>query len=262
MERRPCTREVHIGHRIRGVTAGHRTGLDGTGYDGCVDHSMADPARRLSSNAEGALFVDALVHRLRRLPPARARDVRRTGRVLGRRGAAAGRGGARRGAARAGGVPGRRDRRRRAPARRAAVAAFPLRIDGPVSLSRLQCARLVWRERYLLEHARGNWMIDAPRWNAALARAHRSARRGALRLSHASRRCRRRARAMRDTSARGASSTRATGRAARRGARGRRRRADRVRRRHGDPDAGTHARPLRAAPSHVLVQRRPPRVGP
>ena len=72
---------------------------------------MADPARRLRSNAEGPLSSTPL-HRLRRLPSARAGDVRRAGRVLDGRGAAARRGGARRRAARAGAARSARSARR------------------------------------------------------------------------------------------------------------------------------------------------------
>jgi glyoxylase-like metal-dependent hydrolase (beta-lactamase superfamily II)/ferredoxin len=52
-----------------------------------------------------------------------------------------------------------------------AVAAFPLRIDGSVSYLGFNARASYGANSYLLERAGGNWMIDAPRWNAALAAA-------------------------------------------------------------------------------------------
>jgi glyoxylase-like metal-dependent hydrolase (beta-lactamase superfamily II)/ferredoxin len=54
---------------------------------------------------------------------------------------------------------------------RAAVAAFPLQIDGAVSYLGFNARASYGANSYLLERPGGNWMIDAPRWNAALARA-------------------------------------------------------------------------------------------
>jgi glyoxylase-like metal-dependent hydrolase (beta-lactamase superfamily II)/ferredoxin len=53
----------------------------------------------------------------------------------------------------------------------AAVAAFPQTIDGPVSYLGFNAKASYGANSYLLERAAGNWMIDAPRWNAALVRA-------------------------------------------------------------------------------------------
>jgi glyoxylase-like metal-dependent hydrolase (beta-lactamase superfamily II)/ferredoxin len=52
-----------------------------------------------------------------------------------------------------------------------AVAAFPLTIDGPVSYLGFNSRDSYGANSYLLEHAGGNWMIDAPRWNGALVRS-------------------------------------------------------------------------------------------
>ena len=62
---------------------------------------------------------------------------------------------------------------------RAAVAAFPQRIDGPVSYLGFNAASSFGADSYLLEHPDGNWMIDAPRWTGSLVRA--IAERGGLR---------------------------------------------------------------------------------
>lgn len=66
-----------------------------------------------------------------------------------------------------------------------AVAAFPLRIDGPVSYLGFNARASYGANAYLLEHAGGNWMIDSPRWTPSLVRALEA--RGGLRyvfLSH------------------------------------------------------------------------------
>lgn len=61
----------------------------------------------------------------------------------------------------------------------AAVAAFPLAIDGPVSYLGFNARSSYGANAYLLEHPEGNWMIDSPRWNASLA--HALERRGGVR---------------------------------------------------------------------------------
>jgi glyoxylase-like metal-dependent hydrolase (beta-lactamase superfamily II)/ferredoxin len=53
----------------------------------------------------------------------------------------------------------------------AAVAAFPLPIDGPVSYLGFNARVSYGANAYLLEHAGGNWMIDSPRWTPSLVRA-------------------------------------------------------------------------------------------
>jgi glyoxylase-like metal-dependent hydrolase (beta-lactamase superfamily II)/ferredoxin len=52
-----------------------------------------------------------------------------------------------------------------------AIASFPLQIDGPVSYLGFNARASYGANSYLLERAGGNWMIDAPRWNADLASA-------------------------------------------------------------------------------------------
>jgi glyoxylase-like metal-dependent hydrolase (beta-lactamase superfamily II)/ferredoxin len=52
-----------------------------------------------------------------------------------------------------------------------AVAAFPLHIDGPVSLVGFNARASYGANSYFLRTSQGNWLIDAPRWNAALARS-------------------------------------------------------------------------------------------
>ena len=54
---------------------------------------------------------------------------------------------------------------------RDAATAFPLPIDGPVSYLGFNARASYGANSYLLERAGGNWMIDAPRWNAGLAGA-------------------------------------------------------------------------------------------
>jgi glyoxylase-like metal-dependent hydrolase (beta-lactamase superfamily II)/ferredoxin len=53
----------------------------------------------------------------------------------------------------------------------AAAASFPLRVDGPVSELGFHARSSYGASSYLLELPGGNWMIDAPRWNAGLAAA-------------------------------------------------------------------------------------------
>jgi glyoxylase-like metal-dependent hydrolase (beta-lactamase superfamily II)/ferredoxin len=52
-----------------------------------------------------------------------------------------------------------------------ALAAFPLHIDGPVSLLGFNARASYGANSYFLRTSQGTWMIDAPRWNAGLARA-------------------------------------------------------------------------------------------
>jgi glyoxylase-like metal-dependent hydrolase (beta-lactamase superfamily II)/ferredoxin len=52
-----------------------------------------------------------------------------------------------------------------------AIAAFPLKIDGPVSYLGFNAKASYGANSYLLERKSGNWMIDAPRWNTALVHA-------------------------------------------------------------------------------------------
>jgi glyoxylase-like metal-dependent hydrolase (beta-lactamase superfamily II)/ferredoxin len=54
---------------------------------------------------------------------------------------------------------------------RDAAGAFPLPVDGPVSYLGFNARASYGATSYLLERPGGNWMIDAPRWNAGLARA-------------------------------------------------------------------------------------------
>jgi len=131
---------------------------------------MADPARRLASNAAGPLFVDASCidcDACRQLAPATFAE---------------------RGEFSAVAVQPRTDAELAAALRALvacpvgaigdaahrtvadAVASFPLRIDGPVSYLGFNARESYGANAYLLEHAGGNWMIDSPRWNPALAR--------------------------------------------------------------------------------------------
>jgi ferredoxin len=52
-----------------------------------------------------------------------------------------------------------------------AIAAFSLPIDGPVSLLGFNARDSYGANSYFLQTGKENWMIDAPRWNAALAHA-------------------------------------------------------------------------------------------
>jgi len=140
---------------------------------------MADPKHRLSSNVPGALYVDRTCidcDTCRQLAPATFLDVNGMSSVqLQPRSEAE--------LAQAlqalvscpVGAIGDAEHR----SVRAAVAAFPLRIDGPVSYLGFNAADSFAADSYLLEHRDGNWMIDAPRWNGALVRA--IADRGGLR---------------------------------------------------------------------------------
>ena len=132
---------------------------------------MADLARRLRTNAEGPLYVDASCidcDACRQLAPATFAERDEFSAVaLQPRGetelAAALR------ALVACPVGAIGDSAHRPLA--AAAAAFPLRIDGPVSYLGFNARDSYGANAYLLEHPDGNWMIDSPRWNAGLARA-------------------------------------------------------------------------------------------
>jgi glyoxylase-like metal-dependent hydrolase (beta-lactamase superfamily II)/ferredoxin len=132
---------------------------------------MADPALRLPANAPGAVFVDRTCidcDTCRRLAPSVFDDaggrsyVRRQPRnaeeIAGTLRAVI--------ACPVGAIG---DERRRSLT--AAAASFPLRIDGPVSELGFHARSSYGASSYLLEHPDGNWMIDAPRWNAGLAAA-------------------------------------------------------------------------------------------
>jgi len=53
----------------------------------------------------------------------------------------------------------------------AAVAAFPLPIDESVALLGFNARESYGANGYFFQTGKGNWLIDAPRWNAALAHA-------------------------------------------------------------------------------------------
>ncbi len=132
---------------------------------------MADLARRLKTNADGPFYVDASCidcDACRQLAPATFAERGEFSAV-----AAQPRGEAELAAALralvACPVGAIGDAAHRPLA--AAVAAFPLHVDGPVSYLGFNARASYGANAYLLEHPGGNWMIDAPRWNAALARA-------------------------------------------------------------------------------------------
>jgi glyoxylase-like metal-dependent hydrolase (beta-lactamase superfamily II)/ferredoxin len=132
---------------------------------------MANPSLRLAANAAGPLYVDRTCidcDACRQLAPATFADAGgrssvRTQPATDEAVAAALR------ALIACPVGAIGDRAHR-PLREAA-AAFPLRIDGPVAYLGYNARASYGANSYLLERPAGNWMIDAPRWNAALARA-------------------------------------------------------------------------------------------
>jgi len=140
---------------------------------------MADPTLRLDTNAAGALFVDRTCidcDTCRQLAPATFADIHGMSAVNVQPRdpdelAAA----LRALVACPVGAIGDLDRR---PVREA-LDAFPMPIDGPVSYLGFNARESFGADSYLLEHPGGNWMIDAPRWNGALARA--IAARGGLR---------------------------------------------------------------------------------
>jgi glyoxylase-like metal-dependent hydrolase (beta-lactamase superfamily II)/ferredoxin len=132
---------------------------------------MADPARRLAANAAGPLFVDATCidcDACRQLAPATFAETGDYSAVAAQ--------------------PGTHDEL--AAALRAlvacpvgaigdaehrplgdALAAFPVRVDGPVSYLGFNARSSYGANAYLLEHRDGNWMIDSPRWTPSLVRA-------------------------------------------------------------------------------------------
>jgi glyoxylase-like metal-dependent hydrolase (beta-lactamase superfamily II)/ferredoxin len=132
---------------------------------------MADLKHRLDTNAPGALFVDRTCidcdtcrqlapatfagvhgHSAVKLQPRNASELAQALQAL---------------VACPVGAIGDADRR---PVQ-AAIAAFPIRIDGPVSYLGFNAADSFGADSYLLEHSDGNWMIDAPRWNRAVVQA-------------------------------------------------------------------------------------------
>jgi glyoxylase-like metal-dependent hydrolase (beta-lactamase superfamily II)/ferredoxin len=132
---------------------------------------VANPKQRLPTNVAGALFVDGTCidcDTCRQLAPGTFEDVRGRSAVRvqprdeGELAAAL-----QALVACPVGAIGDGDHR----SLRAALAAFPLRIDGPVSYLGFNAASSFGADSYLLEHPDGNWMIDAPRWNAGLAKA-------------------------------------------------------------------------------------------
>ncbi|HEY0613714.1 MAG TPA: MBL fold metallo-hydrolase [Candidatus Elarobacter sp.] len=132
---------------------------------------MADPARRLRTNAAGPLFVDATCidcDACRQLAPATfAERGERSAVVTQPRDGAELAGALRALVACPVGAIGDAARR----PLRDAVAAFPLPIDGPVSYLGFNASESFGANAYLLEHPGGNWMIDGPRWTPALVRA-------------------------------------------------------------------------------------------
>ena len=132
---------------------------------------MADPKHRLAANADGALYVDRSCidcDTCRQLAPSTFADVHGRSAVqvqphdadeLARALQAL--------VACPVGAIGDAEHR----SVRDAVAAFPQRIDGPVSYLGFNAAASFGADSYLLEHPDGNWMIDAPRWTGSLARA-------------------------------------------------------------------------------------------
>jgi glyoxylase-like metal-dependent hydrolase (beta-lactamase superfamily II)/ferredoxin len=140
---------------------------------------MADPARRLAGNAGGPLFVDSSCidcDACRQLAPATFAERGEYSLV-----AAQPHGGDELAAALRAlvacpvGAIGDAAHRPVGDA----VAAFPLRIDGPVSYLGFNARASYGANAYLLEHPGGNWMIDSPRWTPSLVRALQT--RGGLR---------------------------------------------------------------------------------
>lgn len=132
---------------------------------------MADPARRLRGNAAGPLFVDASCidcDACRRLAPATFGEDAEKSVVVAQPGDDATLAAALRALVTCP-VGAIGDRAHRPLA--AAIAAFPQRIDGPVWELGFPARDSYGATSYLLQHPGGNWMIDAPRWNAGLARA-------------------------------------------------------------------------------------------
>jgi glyoxylase-like metal-dependent hydrolase (beta-lactamase superfamily II)/ferredoxin len=131
---------------------------------------MADPALRPSANAAGPLYVDRTCidcDACRQLAPAVFGDAGGRSFVRVQPGAPADVAAALQ-ALVACPVGAIGDAARRPV--RAAIASFPLPIDGPVAYLGFNARSSYGASSYLVEDDGGNWMIDAPRWNAALVR--------------------------------------------------------------------------------------------
>jgi glyoxylase-like metal-dependent hydrolase (beta-lactamase superfamily II)/ferredoxin len=132
---------------------------------------MADPALRLPANAPGALFVDRTCidcDTCRQLAPATFADA--AGKLSVREQPQ---------------TPSDLDAALRAliacpvgaigdathRALHDAIAAFPMYVDGPVSLLGFNARESYGANSYFLQTGNGNWMIDSPRWNAQLVAA-------------------------------------------------------------------------------------------
>jgi glyoxylase-like metal-dependent hydrolase (beta-lactamase superfamily II)/ferredoxin len=132
---------------------------------------MADPARRLPANVGGPLFVDASCidcDACRQLAPATFAERGAVSAVATQPRSADELAAALR-ALVACPVGAIGDEEHRSVSE--AVAAFPLAIDGPVSYLGFNARSSYGANAYLLEHPRGNWMIDSPRWTRSLVRA-------------------------------------------------------------------------------------------
>jgi glyoxylase-like metal-dependent hydrolase (beta-lactamase superfamily II)/ferredoxin len=131
---------------------------------------MADPALRLPANAAGPLYVDRTCidcDACRQLAPAIFADAGGRSSVRVQPSAPAAVAAALQ-ALVACPVGAIGDAARRPV--RAAIASFPLPIDGPVAYLGFNARSSYGASSYLVEDAAGNWMIDAPRWNLALVR--------------------------------------------------------------------------------------------
>jgi glyoxylase-like metal-dependent hydrolase (beta-lactamase superfamily II)/ferredoxin len=132
---------------------------------------MANPAERLAANAPGPLFVDRTCidcDACRQLAPATFADAGGRSSVRTQPATQAALAAALRAlvACPVGAIGDEKHH-----PLKDAIAAFPLKIDGPVSYLGFNAKASYGANSYLLERASGNWMIDAPRWNAALAQA-------------------------------------------------------------------------------------------
>jgi glyoxylase-like metal-dependent hydrolase (beta-lactamase superfamily II)/ferredoxin len=132
---------------------------------------MADPALRLPANAPGPLFVDRTCidcDTCRQLAPATFADA--AGKLSVRKQPQ---------------TPADLDAALRAliacpvgaigdaahHSLHDAIAAFPMHVDGPVSLLGFNARESYGANSYFLQTGNGNWMIDSPRWNAQLVAA-------------------------------------------------------------------------------------------
>jgi glyoxylase-like metal-dependent hydrolase (beta-lactamase superfamily II)/ferredoxin len=132
---------------------------------------MADPARRLAANAAGPFFVDNTCidcDACRQLAPATFAERGAYSAVVAQPDADATTNAALRAllACPVGAIGDLEHR----PVRDA-LAAFPLRVDGPVSYLGFNARASYGANAYLLEHPGGNWMIDSPRWTPSLVRS-------------------------------------------------------------------------------------------